>query len=245
MMSRNVYLSVIIPVYNEETKIAETLLKINHYVSRQDYSSEIIIVNDGSTDNTIGVARKTLKNISLKSLSLSREINRGKGYSVKEGVLQANGEFILFSDADLSTPFEELEKLMPWIDKGYDIVIGSRGLKDSDIQIPQSRLREISGKVYNVLVQCLIIRGIKDTQCGFKLFKRAVALDVFKRQRIEGFSFDVEILFIAKRLGYKIKEVPIVWRDSRPSKVRIPVVPFKMLWELFKIRLRSKRKEKY
>jgi len=142
-------------------------------------------------------------------------------------------------------PFEELEKLIPWIDKDYDIVIGSRGLKDSDIQIHQSWLRETSGKIYNVLVQFLLIRGIKDTQCGFKLFKRDVALDVFNRQRIEGFSFDVEILFLAKRLGYKIKEVPIVWKNSRPSKVRMPVVPFKMLWELIKIRMRSKDKVKY
>ena len=237
MINKSIYLSVIIPTYNEERRIRDTLLKMNDYLSSQDYSSEIIIVNDGSTDNTIGVARKTLKNIPLKNLFLSREINRGKGYSVKEGVLQANGEFILFSDADLSTPIEELERLIPWIEKNYDIVIGSRGLKDSDIQIHQSWLRETSGKIYNALVQGLIIRGIKDTQCGFKLFKRIAAFDVFKRQRIEGFSFDVEILFIAKRLGYKIKEVPIVWRDSRPSKVRMPVESFKMLWELIKIRM--------
>jgi dolichyl-phosphate beta-glucosyltransferase len=245
VINKSIYLSVIIPAYNEERRMKDTLLKINDYLSSQEFSSEVVIVNDGSADNTLKVTKETLKNTSLTSHILSRKRNRGKGYSVKEGVLQANGEFILFSDADLSTPFEELEKLIPWIDKDYDIVIGSRGLKDSDIQIHQSWLRETSGKIYNVLVQFLLIRGIKDTQCGFKLFKRDVALDVFNRQRIEGFSFDVEILFLAKRLGYKIKEVPIVWKNSRPSKVRMPVVPFKMLWELIKIRMRSKDKVKY
>lgn len=244
-MNKSIYLSVIIPAYNEETRIEDTLFKINAYLTSQEFTSEVVIVDDGSTDNTLKVTKETLKKTSLTSHILSREKNRGKGYSVKEGVLQANGEFILFSDADLSTPFEELEKLIPWIDKDYDIVIGSRGLKDSDIQIHQSWLRETSGKIYNALAQGVFIRGIKDTQCGFKLFKRDVALDVFNRQKIEGFSFDVEILFIAKKLGYKIKEVPIVWRDSPPSKVRMPIVPFKMLWELIKIRMRSKDKEKY
>ena len=236
-MNKSIYLSVIIPVYNEERRIEDTLFRINDYLTTQEFSSEVVIVNDGSIDDTLKLTKETLEKTSLTNQVLSREINRGKGYSVREGVLQANGEFILFSDADLSTPIEELEQLIPWIEKNYDIVIGSRGLKDSDIQIHQSWLRETSGKIYNALVQGLIIRGIKDTQCGFKLFKRIAAFDVFKRQRIEGFSFDVEILFIAKRLGYKIKEVPIVWRDSRPSKVRMPVESFKMLWELIKIRM--------
>jgi len=235
MSNEETYLSVIIPVYNEANRIGEALIKINDYFSCQEYSSEVIIVDDGSTDNTLKVIQRTSKKISLKCLILSRESNRGKGYSVKEGVFQASGKFILFTDADLSTPIEELEKLIPWMGKNYDIVIGSRGMKESDIQIHQSWLRETSGTIFNALVQCFIIRGIKDTQCGFKLFERNVAFDVFKRQRIEGFSFDVEILFVANRLGYKIKEVPRIWRDSRPSKVRIPSAPTQMLLELIKI----------
>lgn len=231
----SVFLSIVIPAYNEEKRIEETLEKILNYLKTKNYQYEIIVVDDGSSDNTVKVLEtiaKENKNIFI----LKNEQNSGKGYSVRKGVLESKGDYILFSDADLSTPIEEVEKLLHWLNQGFDVTIGSRGLKESDIKIHQPFYRELMGKFFNFLVQTLLIKGIKDTQCGFKCFKKDATKEIFKRQKIDGFGFDVEILYIAKKLNYKIKEVPVTWLNSPNSKVS----PIKHSLEMFKDILKIK-----
>jgi len=232
-----IFLSVIVPAYNEEARLGETLQKIRTYLeTRVDAGlTEIIVVDDGSTDGTRRVAAEALKGRPYDRV-LRREENRGKGRSVREGVLASSGEFVLFSDADLSTPIEDWEKLFASIKAGHDIAIGSRALPGSEIRRRQNRLRERMGKIFNVLVRGLVLKGIPDTQCGFKLFKRQAALDVFGRLRTEGFGFDVEALYLARRLGYSIGQVPVVWANCPPSKVRIFGSSAGMILDILRIR---------
>lgn len=237
-VSTGIYLSIVIPTYNEEERIGESLKRIIAYLNNKPFRSEIIVVNDGSNDRTFDTAQTLLDGYEDFRI-ISRTKNRGKGYSVREGVLQAEGEIILFSDADLSTPVEESEKLIEWIQNGYDVAIGSRAVKGADIAIRQNWHREYMGKIFNIFVQTLTIKGLKDTQCGFKCFTRKTAQDIFTRQTISGFGFDVEDMFIARKLGYRIKEVPVQWSNSPRSKVSILRDPLKMLLDLFKIRLNN------
>lgn len=228
------YLSIIIPAYNEERRIVSTLQKMMDYLSAKDFAWEIILVDDGSIDRTSEVARGMIKDERLTVIK--NPVNQGKGYSVKKGVLASNGEVILFSDADLSTDIEELDKMLLWINNGYDIVIGSRALPESIIAVHQPWYRQTMGKIFNLLVRTFILKGFKDTQCGFKCFKRKAAMKVFNLQKFTGFAFDVEILFAAKRLGLKIKELPVKWINSPESKVHLIKGSLYMLLELFKIR---------
>jgi dolichyl-phosphate beta-glucosyltransferase len=229
------HLSIIIPAFNEEKRITETLSRIESYTKKQGYPYEIIIVDDGSNDNTGEIVRNSsATNVTVRLLQNKK--NMGKGYSIKRGMLEAGGEYLLFSDADLSTPIEEIEKLMPWFSRGYDIIIGSRGLPGSNVVRRQPFYREKSGRIFNTLVRLFILKGIEDTQCGFKCFRRETAKQVFKRQTINGFCFDVEVLFIASKLGYRIKEIPIVWYNSTDTKVNILIDPLKMFLDLFRIR---------
>lgn len=236
MRKKEFLLSVVVPAYNEENRIEKSLLRIYGYLRSQSYISEIIIVDDGSRDKTVEIVTKFIANIdNLRIIRNGR--NRGKGFSVKNGLMHANGEFLLFSDADLSTPIEEVAKLLAYYREGYDIVIGSRGLKESDIQIHQLWYREFMGRIFNLFVVLLAVRGFKDTQCGFKGFSREAALEICKRQRMEGFSFDVEMLYIAKKLGYRIKEVPIQWFDSPQTKVNTLRDSRKMFMDLLRVRI--------
>lgn len=230
----DIFLSIVIPAYNEANRIANTLKKIREYLDRQDFSSEIIVVSDGCTDLTDLCATEALKNWPNFRL-LSRVENKGKGYSVKEGILDSRGHLILFSDADLSTPIEELDNFLPWVDE-YDVLIGSRALPDSGVQVHQSFFRESMGKIFNLFVKLLVLRGIKDTQCGFKLFHRQAALDIFRRIKLKRFSFDVEALYLSRNLGYRIKQLPVVWRNSPESRVHIFSSSMEMFWNLFRIR---------
>lgn len=230
-----IFLSIVIPAYNEEKRIAQTIARIRAYLAQQDYLSEIIVVDDGSTDETLEEAAEALKGIERTQI-LSRRRNLGKGFSVKEGVLASKGQHILFSDADLSTPIEELDKFLPWLEEGFDVLIGSRALPDSDIQVRQSYLRESMGKMFNVFVQLLVVKGIKDTQCGFKIFRREAAMDIFPRVKTRSFSFDVEVLFLSRKLGYRIKEIPVIWRNSPQSKVKIISSSLRMFLDLWRIR---------
>lgn len=227
-------LSVVIPAYNEETRIEKTLREIQHYLSSAGYSFEIIVIDDGSKDKTSCIVEK-FNNIIL----LKNEKNYGKGYSVKRGILKACFDYILFTDADLSTPIKEVEKLLYYLKNNYDIAIGSRALKESKIISPQKKAREKAGKLFNVLVRRLLVPGIYDTQCGFKCFKKEAAKNIFSRGKICGFSFDVEALYIAKKLGYNIKEVPVIWENSLPSRVNILKHPLQMILELVKIKYRG------
>jgi dolichyl-phosphate beta-glucosyltransferase len=232
----DIFLSIVIPAYNEEERIGKTLRAICEYLARRDYAAEIIVVDDGSTDRTAEKAAEALRGMKNARI-ISRRLNAGKGYSVKEGILCSRGELVLFSDADLSTPIEELEKFLPWFQAGYDVVLGSRALPDSDIQIHQNFFRELMGKTFNMFVHFWLIKGIPDTQCGFKLFRGKTARTIFSRVRTKGFSFDVEALYLCLQSGYKIKQVPVCWRNSPPSKVRIFRSSVQMLLELIMIRL--------
>ncbi|MGC8977618.1 MAG: dolichyl-phosphate beta-glucosyltransferase [Candidatus Ratteibacteria bacterium] len=228
-------ISVIIPAYNEEKRILKTLQRVYNYFKSKNCNFEIIVVDDGSKDKTFDVVmnfangRKEIK-------ILKHEKNMGKGAAVKTGVLSATGDLVLFTDADLSTPIEEFEKLKKSIEKGYDIAIGSRGLKESKIVIPQVWYRRIIGRIFPLLVRLIVINDFRDTQCGFKLFKNEVSKKIFKELKTDGFAFDVEVLARGKKYGYKIDEVPIVWYNSPESKVSMLKSPLKMLFELKKIK---------
>ncbi len=221
-------LSVIIPCYNEEKRIEDTLKKCADYLKRKKYNFELIVVDDGSADNTRKVVGK-FKEVKL----LSYGSNQGKGHAVKVGVLNSSGDYILFCDADLSTPIEETEKLMKYVQK-YDIVIASRALKNSDVEA--KFYRKLLGRVFAFFVNLLAVPGIKDTQCGFKLFKREAAFGIFKRQKIKGWAFDVEALFLGRKSGYKIKEVPVRWKHFDHSGVNPSLQSFRMFCEILKIR---------
>ena len=231
------YLSVIIPTYNEEERIGGTLKKIAVYLSRQNYPYEIIVVDDASSDKTV----KIIEDSGEKIVLLRNKRRRGKGYGVRQGVLSATGDFVLFSDADLSTPIEESEKLLSWLKKGYHLAIGSRRLPDSEIPIPQPFLRRLMGKIFNLLVRIFVVRGFRDTQCGFKCFEKKTANFLFGRQRLSGFCFDVEILYLAKKFKKRVKEVPVRWLNSPVSKIGPLKHSFLMLLDLFRIKINDRR----
>ncbi len=213
-------LSVVIPAYNEEERLPGTLEKVASYLSSRGREFEILVVDDGSTDGTAEVALSFSSRVPLRVLRNER--NRGKGYSVRRGMLEARGELRLFTDADLSTPIEELPKLERAIlEEGFDVAIASRGLPQSKLVVRQPLWREMLGRAFNLYIQALLLPGIWDTQCGFKLFTAEAAEEVFRRTTLEGFGFDFEALYIAKKLGFKIKEVPVTWVHSPKTKVKV------------------------
>ncbi len=227
-------LSVVIPAYNEENRLPKTLEAVSAYLSgRYDY--EIIVVDDGSTDKTSGICSRFFKS-GGRGRIIKNSHNRGKGFSVRRGMLEAAGDLILFSDADLSTPIREVEKLLRAVEAGADIAVGSRGLPESDVRVHQRFLRESMGKCFNLVVRFAAVRGIRDTQCGFKLFGRECARAVFARSRLDGFAFDVEALFIARLLGCGIREVPVVWLNSEASRVSVVTDPARMFFDVLYIR---------
>ncbi len=234
------YLSIVIPAYNEEAVIEKTLREVVGYLEGKSLSYEIIVVCDGCKDNTASIAEGFVK-VNDRISVIDRKTNMGKGFSVKEGCLNAKGEYVIFTDADLSTPIEEVEKLLKWLKDSYDIAIGSRGLKESDIKIHQPWYRETMGKIFNLFVQILVMRGIKDSQCGFKGFKKEVAQKIFRKQTINGFGFDVEILYIARKFGYRIKEVPVRWLNRKESRVNPLIHSIQMLTDLIRIRFLDRK----
>ncbi|PID57228.1 glycosyl transferase [candidate division KSB3 bacterium] len=234
-MTSTIFLSVVIPAYNEEARLPGSLKRIARYLGQQDYLSELIVVDDGSSDATVEKLRSMPGTFGTLEI-LENTINRGKGFSVRRGILHSRGEYVVFSDADLSTPIEEVEKLLPFLQDSYDIAIGSRALRESDIRVHQPWYREGMGKVFNRLARALKLTPFSDTQCGFKCFRGAVAHDIAVRQRIDHFSFDVEILFIAAHLNYRVKEVPIQWFDEPHSRVHAFYDAVHMFRDLLKIR---------
>lgn len=235
------HLAVVIPAYNEDQRIQRTLEATAAYLDKQPYEYQVIVVNDGSTDGTNRVVNEFCADHPPFKL-LAYEPNRGKGYAVRKGMLQANADLELFCDADLATPIEEIAKLMWAIENGADIAIGSRPLRGSNLVVRQPLYREMLGRGFNKLVQLLGVPGIQDTQCGFKLFKRDAAHDVFSRCTLDGFSFDIEALYIARFLGYKIAEVPIVWSHQPGSKVSVVRDGSRMVWDLLGLRMRRRSK---
>jgi dolichyl-phosphate beta-glucosyltransferase len=231
------HLSVVIPAYNEEKRLPKTLQEIDKYLSRQNYDYEIIVVNDGSKDNTREIIRGLIP--AIKNLKfIDNKKNQGKGYVTRQGLLAAVGDYRLFTDADNSTSIDQVEKMWPEFEAGFDIVIGSRDIKGSVLNPPQPFLRKmILGKGFRLLTQIIIgTWGILDTQCGFKCFTKTATESIFPRCKINRFAFDPEILVIAKMLGYKIKEIPIIWENDPESKVKFKSI-IKMFRDLVRIRL--------
>lgn len=231
------YLSVVIPAYNEEKRITSTLSEMHKFFAGKDYDYEVIVVDDGSTDRTLGETEKSELVQEGKARSVSYGENRGKGYAVKTGILESKGEYVLVCDADMSTPIEEVERLLKIAGEGYNAVIGSRSLSDSDVRVCQPWYREKMGKTFNLFVKLILgLNDFKDTQCGFKLFEGDIAREIAGDLQIDGFSFDVEMLYMAKKRGYKIKEVGIIWNNSPQSKVKVITSSTSMFLDLFNIR---------
>lgn len=222
-MSSRIFLSVIIPAYNEEKTISNTLLDIDRYLSAQKFEYEIIVVSDGGTDNTPHIVRKfteLIKNLKL----IDNKENHGKGWVVRQGMLEAQGEYRLFMDADNATSLDHFDKVKPLLEQGYHIVIGSRDSKDvSEAKqvIKQSFLKRILGNFGNVLIQLLAVPGIWDTQCGFKVFSRDAVESIFSRCKINRWGFDIEALALARRMKYKIGIIPVKWINNPNSRVSL------------------------
>jgi dolichyl-phosphate beta-glucosyltransferase len=208
-------LSVVVPALNEEDRLPRTLERIVAHLGRRREGYELVVVDDGSRDRTAERAQAAGATV------LRNETNRGKGYAVRRGMLAARGARRLMTDADLSTPIEELDRLSARMDEGHDVVIGSRALPGARIEVRQPWYRENMGRLFNLFVRALAVPGVTDTQCGFKLFSGAAARDVFSSARLDGFSFDVEVLFLARRKGYRVAEVPVVWRNDAASRVSL------------------------
>lgn len=211
-------LSVVIPAFNEAARLPATLVRIKQYLEQSSLSHEILVVDDGSLDDTAARATQTLGE---RVRVLRNQTNRGKGFAVRRGMLEAQGERRLMSDADLSTPIEELERLMAKMDEGFDVVIASRALPGANVEVRQPFFRENVGRLFNLLVQALLLPGLHDTQCGFKLWSAQAAAEAFSRARLDGFSFDVEVLAVARRRGRKTAEVPVTWRNDAASRVTL------------------------
>jgi len=233
-MSENIYISVVIPAYNEERRIKGTLAKLREFLDRQTYSYEVLVVDDGSTDSTHQAVEAVARGWSQLKL-FSNLANRGKGAVVRQGILSAEGKYILFSDADNATPIEQINKLLQHISQ-YPVVIGSRHCPGAKIHIPQVMHRMVLSRLSNLLIRWLAVPGVCDTQCGFKLFQRLPAREIFERVTINRFGFDFEALAIARYLGYPFKEVGIDWYNDSASKVRAGRDALRTLRDLLKVK---------
>ena len=232
---------MVIPAYNEEGRLPKTLDSIFAYLQKKPYRAEIIVVDDGSSDRTteiVSAYRQKYSDPKNPDLRLvSNEGNRGKGFSVRHGMLEALGEIALFTDADLSTPIEEADKLLaPLQDRAYDASIGSRAIDRSLIAVHQSAIREQAGIFFNRMVRWIMGIQFSDTQCGFKAFRRDRTRIIFEQQRVERFGFDPEILFLAKRNGLRVLEVPVRWSHDAATKVNVAGDGIRMFLELLLIR---------
>jgi len=233
-MADTVYLSIVIPAYNESARMGATLKAIRAYLKAQSYSAEIIIENDGSKDETSQVAQDGLRG--MEHALYDHPENQGKGAVVKHGILKARGQYILFTDADLSTPIEEIGGFLQLLQSGYDVVIGSRALETSRVEVRQNIIRQSMGKIFNRLARFLSFKDIHDSQCGFKCFRREAARDLFSRQVLMDFSFDAEIIYLAQLLDYKVIEAPVNWKNSPNSRVSILKDSASMFLNLLRIK---------
>lgn len=230
-------LSIVIPAYNEEKRIGASLQEIQAFLPNHFEQTEVIVVNDGSSDGTSQVVKPFIQQSGAHRLALIElPQNSGKGAAVKAGIERAAGDYILFMDADLSTPLSEISKALLPLQRGKDIAIGSRACEGSNIIQRQPFYRESMGKIFNLLVRLLVVNGISDTQCGFKAFRREAAKDIFNRLQTTRFGFDVEALLWAKILGYSVEEVGVTWVNSPHSRVSPIRDSLEMLWSLFRIR---------
>lgn len=231
-----IHLSVIVPAYNESTRIGPTLRRVREYLAARPYASEIVVVDDGSRDDTAAVAERALAGFPAARV-IRYQPNRGKGFAVRRGMAATRGAYVLFTDADLSTPIEEVERAFETMGDRYDVAIGSRAI--GRVTARQPVYRRLAARIFNLVRDALIGQtGVVDSQCGFKLFRGDVGRDIFARQRVDRFMFDAETLFIAQRLGYRCVEMAVEWGDVPGSKVRILRGALELLPELLSIRLR-------
>ncbi len=232
------FLSIIIPAHNEESRLPRTLGQIFAYLEDQSYSSEVIIVENGSSDHTLELAQ----NFALQhpTLTVIHEEKRGKGYAVQRGVLSAHGEYRFICDADLSMPIEELQKFIPPLLNGFDIAIASREAPGA-IRYNEPSFRHWGGRAINFAIQMLILPGLNDTQCGFKCFHADTTRDLFQLQTLTGWSFDIELLYLARRKKLRIKEIPIQWYFDQDSKVKAVKDALGMISDIFRIHINALR----
>jgi dolichyl-phosphate beta-glucosyltransferase len=228
---------LVIPAYNEAGRIGKTLRDCLDYFGRQDYQFEVVVVDDGSRDGTGDLVRREFPNVRV----ISYTPNRGKGYAVKQGMLGAQGRFRLFYDADGSTPISEVDRVWGPFAEGAEVVIGSRSLPNSQVELRQNPLREFMGRTFNRLTRILLGERFIDTQCGFKAFTAESTSQVFSRQTLDRFCFDAELLYIARVRGLKIAEMPVRWINSPNSRVTLLADSARMFKDLFKIRLNAIR----
>src|SRR3989344_497435 len=227
------YLSVIIPAYNEAKRLPLTLIDIDKHLKKADFLYEIIIINDGSKDATAEIVERFSHLV--ENLRLISQKNTGKGGAVKKGILEARGKIRLFMDADNSTSIDQFDKMIPYFNEGYSVIIASRDIKGSQLIPPQPWYKKIAGNIGNIFIQILLLPGIWDTECGFKAFTEEAAGEIFPLIKINQWGFDVEVLALAKKIGYKIKEIPIVWVNNPFSNVKTSAY-LQVLWEVVKIK---------
>ena len=235
-----VHLSVVIPAFEEVARIGPTLEQVRRYLHDQPFDSEVVVVVDGGRDGTLALVRAATADWPALRV-LDNHGNRGKGFSVRRGMLAACGRYLLFSDADLSTPIAGVRRLIAALEAGGDIAIGSRALAGSDVRVRQAWWRRSMGRVFNHIVRLVAVPGIRDTQCGFKCFRQAAARRIFARQRTTRFSFDVELLWIARKLGYRVVEVPVTWVNDPSSRVHLVTDSLRMLVDLVRLRYHDLR----
>jgi glycosyltransferase involved in cell wall biosynthesis len=232
------FLSIIIPAYNEENRLPHALRQVFAFVEQQSYAAEVLVVENGSTDGTLQLAQQYTQD--YPNLRVFHEPGRGKGLAVRRGMAEARGEYRFVCDVDLSMPVEEINHFLPPALTDFDIAIASREAPGA-VRYNEPYYRHLTGRVFNCLIRLLVLPGIQDTQCGFKCFRAAVAVDVFRYQMLTGWSFDVEILYIARRRGYRIAEVPIRWHYSPESKIHILRDSWRMFLDLLTIRQNAQR----
>ena len=232
-------ISIVIPAFNEGSRISKTLVSLKEYFDQSFPNYEVIVVDDGSTDSTSSVVlgfNDKIKNLRL----ISYPKNQGKGYAVRMGVTNSKGNLILFADADGSTPFSQTKKLIDISKQGFDVVIGSRALSEEGVVLKTSLHRKVLGRIFSIFVRSILHFSILDTQCGFKLFKKNAAKVIFPLQTLNGFSFDVELLYLARIKNFSVREVPVNWSNVEGSKVRLINDSVKMFFDLLKIYLKDK-----
>lgn len=229
----NPLLSIVIPAHNEESRLPPSLAKIDAFLKTQPYQAEVIVVENGSKDRTVEVAQAFAADHPY--VRVIEAPVRGKGLAVKVGMLEAIGDYRFICDADLSMPIEELATFLPPHVDGYDVIIASREGKGAN-RVGEPEIRHLIGRVNNLIIKLSILRGFEDTQCGFKMFSRRAADDLFQVQQMNGIGFDIELLFIAQKRGYKIKEIPITWYYNDESKIRLIDDSLKLLAEIWQIR---------
>lgn len=232
------YLSLIIPAHNEETRLPDTLRQVLEFAEKQTYALEILVVENGSTDDTFQIAQDYARRHA--NIRVLQNNQKGKGRAVRQGMLAAGGEYRFMCDVDFSMPVGEISRFLPPILEDYDIAIASREAPGA-VRYAEPSYRHFIGRIYNGLIRFLALPGLQDTQCGFKCFRGEVAEQLFRRQTLPGWSFDVEILFIARQLGYKVVELPIHWYYNPHSKIRVVKDSFKMGVDLLTIRLNGIR----